>query len=126
MYFDLQEAIKENIKTIRFNVLKTNPSIEFYKKLGIENITETEGWQYTMMNSEGIIKTAEIYQTQVKIFHFFNRRKYEKVYPLQFFILFFTGILITDWANKEVSCHSKENKRNSIREIKNINYSIKL
>lgn len=56
-----KEAIKENVKTIRFNVLKTNPSIEFYKKLGIENITETEGWQYTMMNGEDIIKTAEIY-----------------------------------------------------------------
>ncbi|CAH1405967.1 unnamed protein product [Nezara viridula] len=56
-----KEAIKENVKTIRFNVLKTNPSIEFYKKLGIENITETEGWQYTSMKSEIIVKTAEIY-----------------------------------------------------------------
>ncbi|XP_014270851.1 uncharacterized protein [Halyomorpha halys] len=53
-----KEALKENVKTIRFNVLKDNPSVEFYNKLVIENITETEEWQYLKLNSEGIVKTA--------------------------------------------------------------------
>ncbi|XP_066902704.1 uncharacterized protein [Halyomorpha halys] len=55
-----QEALKENVKTIRCNISKHSQSIEFYNKLGFENITETKAYQYLRLDSEGIAKTAEI------------------------------------------------------------------
>ncbi|XP_014270841.1 thialysine N-epsilon-acetyltransferase [Halyomorpha halys] len=56
-----KEALKENAKAVRFVALKWNPAMEFYKKFGTINLTETEEWQFSLLQHEDIVKAANLF-----------------------------------------------------------------
>nr|BAN20919.1 conserved hypothetical protein [Riptortus pedestris] len=55
-----KEALKHDVVSMRYVVLNWNPAIHFYQKLGMVNITEKHGWQYSMIEHKDIIKGAEL------------------------------------------------------------------
>ncbi|XP_070507915.1 thialysine N-epsilon-acetyltransferase [Chironomus tepperi] len=52
-------ANDQNCSRFDFHVLDWNPAKGFYEKLGAENLTKSEGWEFFRLNKEKMIKLCE-------------------------------------------------------------------
>ncbi|XP_055611397.1 thialysine N-epsilon-acetyltransferase-like [Uranotaenia lowii] len=48
----VQHALQNGCSRFDFHVLAWNPAKEFYRRMGAENLTETEEWQFFRLNRE--------------------------------------------------------------------------
>lgn len=52
-------ANEQNCSRFDFHVLDWNPAKGFYEKLGAENLTKKEGWEFFRLNKEKMVKLCK-------------------------------------------------------------------